>query len=167
MRTVVGLLLLALAAPLALAQSTASIASEVSILTSSCLDMLDQVYDSYRLAVEPYTADGCNTTCLENCLTVVQDGINAVYSKDCPPQDELVYCFNVRRGGWGTGKAWACHSSDEGVSGSPGCCPTSGSEDCMARWRRAGMRRVTTFPWLPAAPPELIDFIARVMRVRP
>lgn len=132
-----GLLLLALAAPMALAQSDASIASEVTILTSSCLDMLDQVYDSYRLAVEPYTADGCNTTCLENCLQVVQDGINAKYSQDCPSQTELTYCFNVSKG-CGAG---ACGARGQDISGSPACSWPAGSEDCMARLRGDGVRR--------------------------
>lgn len=76
-----------------------SIATEVTILSDSCLSLLDQVLDSYRLAVEPYEADGCNTTCLAHCETVVTRGIYAKYHEDCPAQSELTYCFDVREYG--------------------------------------------------------------------
>lgn len=99
MRTVaVPFLLVLLAAGGAWAKGDDSIQSEVSILSSSCLTLLDQVLDSYRLAVEPYEANGCNTTCLAHCEKVVQDGIYAKYHEDCPLQSELTYCFNVSVG---------------------------------------------------------------------
>lgn len=99
MRTVaVPFLLVLLAAGGAWAKGDDSIQSEVSILSSSCLTLLDQVLDSYRLAVEPYEANGCNTTCLAHCEKVVQDGIYAKYHEDCPLQSELTYCFNVSAG---------------------------------------------------------------------
>lgn len=99
MRTVaVPFLLVLLAAGGAWAKGDDSIQSEVSILSSSCLTLLDQVLDSYRLAVEPYEANGCNTTCLAQCEKVVQDGIYAKYHEDCPLQSELTYCFNVSVG---------------------------------------------------------------------
>lgn len=89
------LLLLVVLAPGVLGKGDDSITTEVTILSSTCLSLLDQVMASYTNAVEPYTAGGCNTTCLKECHQVVLDGIYATYHQDCPEQSQLVYCFNV------------------------------------------------------------------------
>ncbi|KFM28147.1 hypothetical protein F751_0962 [Auxenochlorella protothecoides] len=88
------LLLLVVLAPVVLGKGDDSITTEVTILSSTCLSLLDQVMASYTNAVEPYTAGGCNTTCLKECHQVVLDGIYATYHQDCPEQSQLVYCFN-------------------------------------------------------------------------
>lgn len=89
------LLLLAVLAPGARAKGDDSITTEVTILSSTCLSLLDQVMGSYTNAAEPYSAGDCNSTCLNECHNVVLDGIYATYHQDCPEQSQLIYCFNV------------------------------------------------------------------------
>lgn len=89
MRIIIGVLAL-VAVPFVISQT----GTDVESLSTDCQNKLNQIWSNYTDSA--YLIESCDSDCLSACVGTLQEAIYSTKSSECPTQEDIARCFNVR-----------------------------------------------------------------------